>query len=227
VELVRAHGTRAHILHASSAEEVELIEAAAQAGLPITFETTPHHLLLTSADGWRIGTRGKISPALRDERDRQRLWASVRAGTITSVGSDHAPHTLAEKSRPFVDAPPGLPGVQELLPVLLTGMAAALPDRTLDERMRLVAQLCGSGPARLFGLAHRKGALAPGLDADVAVVDVQARWKLTSDHIQALCGWSAYEGWELTGRNWLTIRRGEVIYREGQFGAASGGWVRG
>jgi dihydroorotase len=225
IDLVRAYGTRAHILHVSSAEEVELIEAAARLGLPITVECTPHHLMLTVEDGWRCGARAKISPALRTTADRQRLWEAVRSGGVSTIGSDHAPHSIEEKARTFPDAPPGLPGVQEMLPALLTGLANAFPTMPPDERVGLIVRLCAANPAQLFGLAHRKGALAPGLDADIVVLDVNQQWQMTADKVQSYCGWSAYEGWTFVGIPRLTIRRGVVIYEEGRFGPPDGRWV--
>ncbi|MEV7502668.1 dihydroorotase family protein [Streptomyces sp. NPDC093018] len=227
LDLVRRHGTRAHILHVSSAEECDLLAAAHHTGLPVTFETTPHHLSFTHHDTLRTGARTRISPAIRAEADQDRLWQALTDGELATIGSDHAPHTIEEKSRPPADAPPGLPGVQELLPVLLTGLRRRYPDRPLDDLLTLVATVCASRPAELFGLAARKGRITPGHDADLVVLDADATWCLTGDQIRSKCGWSAYEGWTLTGRPDTTIRRGEVIYdhASGRFGSATGEWL--
>ncbi|MER6330446.1 dihydroorotase family protein [Streptomyces sp. NPDC001034] len=227
LDLVRAHGTRAHILHVSSAEECDLLAAAHHAGLPVTFETTPHHLSFTHHDTRRTGARTRISPAIRTQADQDRLWHALTTGELATIGSDHAPHTIEEKTRPPADAPPGLPGVQELLPVVLTGLRRRLPDHPLDDLLTLIATACAARPAELFGLAARKGRIAPGHDADLVVLDTDATWCPTPDTIRSKCGWSAYEGWTLTGRPEITVRRGEIIFdhASGRFGSATGEWL--
>ena len=98
IELVRRHGTHAHVLHVSSAEETDMLAAASADGLPVTFEVTPHHLTFTSADVERVGPHLWLSPAIRGTEDRERLWRAVLAGDVSTIGSDHAPHTRAEKA---------------------------------------------------------------------------------------------------------------------------------
>ncbi|MEW2621371.1 dihydroorotase family protein [Streptomyces sp. NPDC048106] len=227
LDLVREHGTHAHILHVSSAEECDLLAAARHTGLPVTFETTPHHLSFTHTDTQRTGARTRISPSIRTQADQDRLWHALTTGELATVGSDHAPHTIEEKTRPPAEAPPGLPGVQELLPVLLTGLRRRHPHRHLDDLLPLVASLCSARPAELFGLAARKGRIAPGHDADLVVLDPDATWCPGPDTIQSKCGWSAYEGWTLTGRAETTIRRGEIIFDHagGRFGSPTGDWL--
>ncbi|MFF2480344.1 dihydroorotase family protein [Paenibacillus sp. NPDC058071] len=222
LRLVRKHGTSIHVLHVSSAEEAELLEAAAAAGYPVTFETTAHQLWFDHASALPLGTKAKLSPAIREPRDRERLWQSVAQGTLTSVGSDHAPHSKAEKSYEFHDAPPGLPGVQELLPVLLTGLKRRLPSLTREERLLAVARLLASGPASRFGLDHRKGSIEVGLDADLLILDDEKKRVLTGDGVLSGSGWSAYEGIELEGEPLVTIVRGQVVYNRGQFGEEIG-----
>jgi dihydroorotase len=226
IELVRKYRTQTHVLHVSSSEDVDILEAAAVLNLPITFEVTPHHLWLTSADGNRIGARAKISPALRTESDRKRLWEAVREGLVSTLGSDHSPHSSEEKALPFSEAPPGLPGVQELLPAFLTGLASNFPDMPPDERICHIVRLCATGPARLFGLDYRKGSLSVGLDADLVILDFERQWRVRPDNIYSLCGWSAYEGWLFSGVPQLTMRQGEVVYENGRFGTASGSFVK-
>lgn len=227
IELVRRYGTAAHILHVSSAEEVDLLSAAAHAGLPVTFEVTPHHLSFTAADTARLGARIRLSPSIRQEADQRRLWAAVRNGGVTTIGSDHAPHTLTEKSRPVSEAPPGLPGVQELLPAVFTGLRRHFPHDPVDRQLSRLADLVAAAPAELFGIAGRKGRLAPGLDADFILLDPSATWMMRAEDVAAKCGWSAYEGWTMTGRVELTVRRGEVIWdhEHRTFGTPSGQWL--
>lgn len=223
VELVRRHRTAVHVLHVSSAEEVDLLAAAAVSGLPVTFEVTPHHLTFTAADVDRLGARLRLSPAIRRPEDRERLWEAVLAGEVATIGSDHAPHTRQEKARPGLDAPPGMPGVQEMLPALNTGLVARMPDRP-DERMALIARLLASAPAELFGLAARKGRLSVGLDADLVILDAELAWTFEPCAVQSRCGWSAYEGRRMIGRALTTIRRGQVIwdFATGAFGSPDG-----
>ncbi|MGH3852761.1 MAG: dihydroorotase [Pseudonocardiaceae bacterium] len=227
IELARRHGTAAHVLHVSSAEEVDLLSAAAHAGLPVTFEVTPHHLSFTAADTGRLGARIRLSPSIRHEADQRRLWAAVRDGEVTTIGSDHAPHTRAEKSRPVPEAPPGLPGVQELLPAVFTGLRRHFPEDPMDRQLSLLADLVAAAPAELFGIAGSKGQLVPGLDADFILFDPTATWMVRAEDVAAKCGWSAYEGWTMTGRVELTVRRGEVIWdhKTSTFGTPSGQWL--
>ncbi|MET9845361.1 dihydroorotase family protein [Streptomyces ossamyceticus] len=230
IELVRKHGTAAHILHVSSSEESDLLKAAAKAGLPITYEVTAHHLSFSAPDTQRLGARIRLRPAIRCEKDKGRLWDAVMEGSVASLGSDHAPHTVEEKLLAVADAPPGLPGVQELIIALYTGMRRRYPNMSTDEAMRHVARLTAEGPADLFGLGGRKGRIAVGLDADFTLFDPDVTWIMAAKHTYAKVGWSAYEGWTFTGRPDVTVRRGETIWdgrdpEQPRFGTASGIWL--
>ncbi|SEK88849.1 dihydroorotase [Streptacidiphilus jiangxiensis] len=229
VELVRRHGTAVHVLHVSSAEEADLLTAAAHTGLPVTFEVTPHHLSFTATETSRTGARARLSPALRDRSDRERLWQAVVGGEVATLGSDHAPHTRAEKLRPPAEAPPGLPGVQEMLTAVHTGLRRRAPEDSPDAQLSCLARLLAERPAGLFGLDERKGRLRPGLDADFVLFDADERWMLAPGAIQSKCGWSAYEGWTMTGRVLRTVRRGETVYShadgQAEFGSPDGRWL--
>ncbi len=226
IELVRRHGTKAHILHLSSAEEADLVIAARAAGLPVTFELTAHHLSFTDADTLRLGARTRLSPAIRGRADQDRLWAAFHAGDVTDLGSDHAPHTIAEKTRPVPDAPPGLPGVQELAVAVWTGMRRRWPDEDADTAIARLVEHLASKPADLFGLAG-KGRLEPGADADLVVFRPGERWMLTAADLRSKCGWSAYEGWTMTGRVRTTVRGGAVVWdaETETFGEPTGRWL--
>lgn len=227
LELVRRHGTAAHVLHVSSAEEADLLAAGAAAGLPVTFEVTAHHLTFVADDVDRLGPRVRLSPAIREESDRARLWEAVVNGEVSSIGSDHAPHTAAEKLVRPPAVPPGLPGIQELLPAVHTGLARRFPAIDADTRMRLVSRLLASGPSDLFGMSRQKGRLSVGLDGDLVVFDADATWSLAPADVQSKCGWSAYEGRPMVGRPVMTLRRGEVIWDSatGRFGEPNGVWL--
>ena len=224
IQLVRTYGTGVHVLHVSSAEETEMLVAAAGEGLPVTFEVTGHHLSFTDADTARRGPRTRLSPAIRSSRDQDRLWQAVMEGHATTVGSDHAPHSVAEKNLPPAEAPPGLPGVQELATALWTGLLSR--DVAPDTAAAHLARLMGEGPARLFGLPG-KGRLAVGADADLALLDPSERWQLSARHVESLCGWSAYEGWLFTGRFTTVLTAGRVAWdvAEGYTGRPEGKWL--
>ncbi|MFE9648276.1 dihydroorotase family protein [Streptomyces sp. NPDC006365] len=229
IELVRRHGTSVHVVHVSSAEESELLRAAHHAGLPVTHEVTAHHLSFSADDTQRLGARIRLSPAIRTVADQSRLWRGLVDGAVATIGSDHAPHTIEEKSRSVQDSPPGLPGVQELVTAVFTGMRRRFPEMPLDEVMTRVAGFSSQRPAELFGIAGRKGRVAPGYDADLALFDPEAIWIMSAADAHAKCGWSAYEGWTFTGRPDVTVRRGEVIYdgrgHDPVFGTPSGVWL--
>ncbi|MFB4426963.1 dihydroorotase family protein [Streptomyces sp. QL37] len=228
IELVRKHGTAAHVLHVSSSEEAALLLAAKRAGLPLTYEVTPHHLSFSAPDTERLGARIRLRPAIRCLTDQQRLWDAVMSDDVATIGSDHAPHTVEEKLRPAADAPPGLPGTQEMLTALHTGMRRRYPDRPLDDVMEAIARLSSQRPAELFGLMAEKGSIEPGKHADFVLFDADATWIMRGQDVEAKVGWSAYEGWTFTGQVAATIRRGEVIYdaeAESRFGSPTGRWL--
>ncbi|MER5443572.1 dihydroorotase family protein [Streptomyces sp. NPDC002790] len=230
IDLVRKHGTAAHVLHVSSCEEADLLRAANRSGLPITYEVTPHHLSFTAPDAQRLGARIRLRPAIRCDKDQARLWDAVLDGGVATIGSDHAPHTLNEKLRDVAAAPPGLPGTQELLPAVHTGLRRRYPDLTADEALMRIARLCAQTPAELFGLAGRKGTIEVGQDADFVLFDADRTWIMDAGQAQAKAGWSAYEGWTFTGTVDATVRRGELIYSTTDdvtpfFGAPTGIWL--
>ncbi|TCO56076.1 dihydroorotase [Actinocrispum wychmicini] len=224
--LVRRHGTKTHILHVSTAEEADLLAAAHATGLPVTFEVTGHHLSFIDRDTLRGGARTRLSPAIRGQADQDRLWTALYSGEAATVGSDHAPHTRTEKTRPIADAPPGIPGVQELATAVWTGMRRRRPDEHPDVAAGRLARCLGAAPADLFGLPG-KGRLEPGADADLVVFDPDQRWMFSAEDVRSKCGWSAYEGWSMTGRVLTTIRAGEVLWDDERktFGPATGRWL--
>ncbi|MDT0346880.1 dihydroorotase [Streptomyces litchfieldiae] len=226
IELVRRHGTKAHILHLSSAEEADLVCAARAAGMPVTFEVTGHHLSFTDADTRRLGARTRLSPSIRQQADQDRLWRALRAGQPSTIGSDHAPHTIEEKTRGVQQSPPGLPGVQELAVAVWTGMRRRWPEEDPDVAITRLTRFLSSGPAELFRLPG-KGRLEAGADADLVVFAPEDAWMLSAREVRSKCGWSAYEGWTMTGRVLRTIRAGRVVWdaESGKFGTFEGRWL--
>lgn len=227
IALARAIGARTHVLHVSSAEEVELLVDAARHGIPISFEVTGHHLTFIDDDVSQVGARLRLRPEIRRAADRERLWQAVLSGQAHTLGSDHAPHTVAEKERPGPGAPPGLPGVQELFLAVYTGMLGRGCSRS--GALETVARLLAAAPARVFQLDHRKGSLAPGMDADLVVFDPEGFTALGPGNIYAKCGWSAYQDVKFAGHIRLTMRRGRPAYRRRgsrvAFGEPDGIWL--
>jgi dihydroorotase len=207
--LLRAAGTtgrRVHVLHVTTAEEIELLAAARDIA---TVEVTPHHLTLEAPDCYRrLGTRAQMNPPVRDGRHKAALWQAIADGVVDVLGSDHAPHTLEEKSKPYPASPSGMTGVQTLLPLMLDHVAQG--RLTLERLVDLTAH----GPQRIFQLAG-KGRIMRGYDADLVLVDLGARWRIDRSWLRSRAGWSPYEDVEVTGRPVATLLRGQVVARDG------------
>ncbi|HVS18454.1 MAG TPA: dihydroorotase [Planctomycetota bacterium] len=207
LDLVEKTGRRVHLLHVSTAEEIELL-AERDLGELVTCEVTPNHLFLTAPDCYeRFGSLAQMNPPVRDARHRDVLRAALADGRIACIGSDHAPHTLEEKRQPYPKSPSGIPGVQTILPLLLT----AVRDGWL--RLPDVVRVTSSGPARVYGIA-RKGALDVGCDGDLVLVDPDVREPLRVEWLESRAGYSPYEGLETAGWPVATVLRGRVAYRE-------------
>jgi dihydroorotase len=207
LQLARKAGRRVHVLHVTTAEEMDLLATAKDIA---TVEATPQHLTLVAPDCYReLGTLAQMNPPIRDDRHRQALWRAVAAGIVDCIGSDHAPHTREEKARPYPTSPSGMPGVQTLLPLLLDHMAAG---RLSLERL---VDLTSTGPARIYNIAG-KGRIALGYDADLTLVDLKARRTIRREWMATKSGWTPFEGKEIRGWPMATIVRGQVVMREDQ-----------
>jgi dihydroorotase len=197
---------RVHVLHVSTAEEMELLQEHRDIA---TVEVTPQHLTLAAPDCYEeLESFAQMNPPIRDARHRQALWRAVHVGLVDCIGSDHAPHTREEKKRPYPESPSGMPGVQTLVPVMLDHVAKG---RLSLERF---IDLTSAGPARVYGIAGR-GRIALGYSADFTVVDLKARRMITNRWIASRCGWTPFDGMTACGWPVATVVRGKVVMREG------------
>ncbi|WP_378943523.1 dihydroorotase [Mesorhizobium sp. ANAO-SY3R2] len=214
--LVRiAHETRAriHVLHISTAEEIAFLEHHKDVA---TCEATPHHLTLSSDDYARLGNLIQMNPPVRAPRHRDGVWHGISQGVVDVLGSDHAPHTLEEKAKPYPASPSGMTGVQTLVPIMLDHVNAG---RLTLERF---VDLSSHGPNRIFGMA-RKGRIAAGYDADFTVVDMKRTEAITNAQAGSKAGWTPYDGKKVTGWPVGTIIRGTRVMWEAEIVTPSQG----
>jgi dihydroorotase len=205
VRIARELGKRIHVLHVTTAEEIDIL---AQNKDVATVEITPQHLTLTAPEAYE-GLKGfaQMNPPIRDAAHVAGLWRGIDQGVGDVIGSDHAPHTREEKARPYPASPSGMPGVQTLLPVMLTHVAHG---RLSLERL---VDLTSHGAQRVFGIAG-KGRMAKGWDGDLTIVDLKARRTFRHEDAASRCGWTPFDGMEMRGWPVATIIRGRVVMRE-------------
>ena len=189
-------------LHVTSREEALLLAEHKDVA---TAEATPAHLTLAAPDCYkRLGTLAQLNPPIRDASHRDGIWQGLAQGVIDSIGSDHSPHTRAEKSQPYPKTHSGMTGVQTLVPIML--------DHVNAGRLSLArfVDLTSAGPARIYGIA-RKGRIAAGYDADLTVVDMKRRETITDRWIVSRAGWTPYDGMTVTGWPVGTFVRGRRV----------------
>jgi dihydroorotase len=198
VGFVKKTGAALHVAHLSTAKGLAAVREAKKAGLPVTCEVSPHHLLLTVDDYASLGTLGKMNPPLRTKADADALWAGIKDGTVDCVSTDHAPHTLEEKrAGEPLSAPSGVPGVETMLPLLLD--AASRKKISYEDILRL----CFTNPNRIFSLGVH--GIEPKKPARIAIVDPTAEWVVTGKDLHSKCGWTPFEGKKVKGRVVQTI----------------------
>ena len=212
--LARKTGRPAHILHVSTAAELELLRDHRDVA---TVELLVNHLTQWAPDVYdTLGGFGVMNPPIRGREHWEAAWAAVRDGTADTIGSDHAPHPRAAKLKPWPEVPAGLTGVQTLVPVMLDHVNAG--RLTLA---RMVDLMC-AGPARVYG-AVGKGRLAAGYDADFTLVDMKRQRTIEDSWIVSPCGWTPFAGMQVTGWPLATIVRGHLVMREDEvLGSPSG-----
>lgn len=218
VRLATEAGRPVHVLHVTSAEELEFLAGHKDVA---TVETTLNHLTMAAPECYeRLGSKAQMNPPVRDERHRAALWRAIADGTIDVIGSDHAPHTLEEKARPYPSSPSGMTGVQTALPLLL--------DHLSKGRLSLarLVDLTSAGPHRIYGIAG-KGRIAMGWDADLALVDLKAEREITDAWIASKCGWTPFAGMRVTGWPIATVLRGRLVMKDDEvLGTPAGAPVR-
>ncbi|HEY5071723.1 MAG TPA: dihydroorotase [Caulobacteraceae bacterium] len=206
VTLAARLGKRIHVLHVTTAEEIEFLATHKDVA---SVEITPQHLTLAGPEAYeRLKGLAQMNPPIRDVMHQKALWRGIAMGVVDALGSDHAPHTLEEKARPYPASPSGMPGVQTLAPVMLTHVAQG---RLSLERF---VDLTSAGPQRLFGLAG-KGRIAEGYDADLTVVDLKARRTIRHADMASRVGWTPFDGFEAQGWPVATVIRGRIVMRDG------------
>lgn len=214
LKLAREARRRIHVLHVTTPAELELLGQHKDIA---TCEVTPQHLTLAGEDAYpRLGTYAQMNPPIRSATHRDGLWHWLNQGVPDVLGSDHAPHTIEEKAKPYPSSPSGMPGVQTLLPLLLDHVAKG---RTTLARL---IDLTSAGPQRVFGLVG-KGRIAAGYDADFTVVDLKKQWTVEESWLASRCGWSPFTGDTLTGKPMGTIIRGRQVMWDGQLANAAHG----
>ena len=219
VGLAQETGARIHVLHVTTKDEMEFLRFHKDVA---TVEITPQHLTLAAPEAYeRLGAYAQMNPPIRSQEHVDALWLwGMQQGVADVLGSDHAPHTKEEKAKPYPASPSGMPGVQTLVPLMLTHVAQG---RLSLERF---IDLTSAGAQRVFGTAN-KGRMAVSYDADLTVVDLKAKRTITHDQQASRCGWTPFDGVEATGWPMATIVRGRVVMQDGELiGAAHGRPVR-
>lgn len=206
IRLARKTGKRIHVLHVTTGEEMEMLAENKDIA---TCEVTPQHLTLVGPDDYiRLKGYAQMNPPIRDAHHRAALWKAVNQGIPDVIGSDHAPHTKEEKARPYPASPSGMPGVQTIVPVMLTHVAHGKMS------LERFIELTSAGPQRVFGIAG-KGRIAQGYDADFTIVDLHARKTITHEWSASRCGWTPYDGMEASAWPIATFVRGALVMMEG------------
>jgi dihydroorotase len=213
VALAKEHGTRLHVLHLTTAKEMELFEAGPLDNKRITAEACVHHLYFDQSYYENKGSFIKCNPAIKTREDRDAIRQALVDDRIDVIGTDHAPHTLDEKLNSYFKTPAGLPLVQWAVPMLLE-----LYHEKLISLEQLVEKAC-HGPARLFNVVER-GYLREGYWADLVLLDLDAPDRIERGDVRYKCGWSPLEGERLRSKVLTTLVNGQVAYHHGRVNEA-------
>jgi len=202
-------GARIHILHISSSDELRPLAEAKARGVDITGETCPHYMMLSSDDYARFGGVIRVNPPVREKRHQEPIWAALTSGTIDMIATDHAPHSREEKTRnDMFNVDCGFPGVEWQMPLMLTEVNAG--RFTIMDYVKFSA----ANPAKVWGLYPRKGVIAPGAEADIAVVDLKREITLDDATMQTTAKVTPWHGRKVKGLPIHTLVRGRFVMRD-------------
>ncbi|MEM2111565.1 MAG: dihydroorotase family protein [Candidatus Bathyarchaeia archaeon] len=215
-EIAEATKAHTHICHVSTNKSINIISSAKRKGLRLSCEVTPHHLLLSSRRIKKLGAVALTNPPLRSARDIRSLWSALQTGLIDILVSDHAPHAVEDKKKSSVwDTPPGIPGIETLLPLMLTKVnEGSLSISTL-------VRLASKRPAEIFKIEDR-GYLDEGCYADIVVVDMKKEWRIDSSKFYSKAKYSPFDGWRVKGKPMKTFVNGRLIMDDGEIVAKPG-----
>ena len=203
-------GCPVYIVHVSAKETIDVIRYLKRRGVGIYAETCPHYLTLTKHTPF--GVLARMAPPLRDEADIECLWQAVADGTLDTIGSDHVPLPKQKKEEDGVwGGVPGVGGVGAMLPLLMS--EGVNKGRITVEQL---TKLTSGNPARIWGIYPKKGALSPGSDADIVIVDPHKEWVLSADSLKSCSDYSIYEGMPVKGKAIKTFVRGKLVAEDGQ-----------
>ena len=203
IELSEKTGTPVYLCHLSTKEELDMVREAKAKGLKVYAEVTPHHLFLH--EGYvESNNLLRMKPELKTKADNEALWEGVADGTIDTIGTDHAPHTLEEKQAKLTF---GIPGVEFSLEIMLKGV------KSEKITLKRLTEVMSENPAKIFGIKN-KGKLEVGYDADLVIIDMKNEEKITDEEVVSKCGWTPYKGMVRGGKVMATLVRGNVVYNE-------------
>ena len=206
VDLAERHRHRFHVLHVSTAEEVQFLRGTSDL---ITAEACPHHLFFTVDDYDRLGSLIQMNPSIKSRADAAAVWQGLLDGTLEVIATDHAPHTLEEKRQPYPKSPSGLPAVENSLALMLNQVSLGLCS------LRQVVSWMCEAPARVWNL-HQKGAIREGWDADLVLVDLNRTAVVRNEEQLTKCGWTPWDGVSLTGWPVRTFVHGQTVFCDGR-----------
>ena len=207
VRLAQKYKKKIHILHVTTKQEIDFFSEKREG---VTFEITPQHLTLFAPDCYEnLKTFSQMNPPLRSKDHHDRLWDAVKESLVSTIGSDHAPHTKEEKNRKYPLSPSGMPGVQTLLPVMLDHVNKG--KLKIEQLIKLVCE----NPCDLFGIKN-KGYIKENYDADLTIVDMNKEVVIKDDWIESKCGWTPFNNYMVKGFPIATIVNGEIVMENGK-----------
>ena len=207
VRLAQKHKKKIHILHVTTKQEIDFFSEKKEG---VTFEITPQHLTLFAPDCYeKLKTFSQMNPPLRSKDHYDRLWDAVKESLVSTIGSDHAPHTKEEKNRKYPLSPSGMPGVQTLLPVMLDHVNKG--KLKIEQLIKLVCE----NPCNLFGIKN-KGYIKENYDADLTIIDMNKEVVIKDSWIESKCGWTPFNNYKVKGFPIATIINGEIVMENGR-----------